>query len=190
MKSARDTTSIRRAAACSLILVLAQAGRAAAHSGPPYPIVSKRASGAYVVSVWADPDATDDRTPAGRFWVTIEPVAQAAPLPAATRARVTARPLDRVASAGAQTAPIDGDTGRQFAAVLMDHEGRYGVHVAVEGPLGPGAVDAEVDATYDLRPSPIMLLVYLMPFLLIGFVWGKLLLKRRGHGTSDRRTPA
>ena len=32
----------------------------AAHSGPPYPIVTERAIGSYVVSVWTDPDATND----------------------------------------------------------------------------------------------------------------------------------
>ena len=42
---------------------------AAAHSGPPYPIVTERAVGRYVVSIWTEPDATDDRSAGGQFWV-------------------------------------------------------------------------------------------------------------------------
>ena len=48
------------------------------------------------------------------------------------------------------------------SALLMDHEGRFAVRAAIEGPLGPAAVDAEVEATYDLRPPPIMLAVYVI----------------------------
>jgi hypothetical protein len=35
-----------------------------------------------------------------------------------------------------------------------------------------------VDATYDLRPPPFMLVVYAVPFLLAGLLWMKLLLRR------------
>jgi hypothetical protein len=49
----------------------------------------------------------------------------------------------------------------------------------VQGSLGPAEVDAEVDATYDLRPSPFVLGVSLTPFLLVGFLWWKLLRRRR-----------
>jgi len=31
-----------------------------AHSGPPFPIVSSRVAGSYIISIWTDPDATDD----------------------------------------------------------------------------------------------------------------------------------
>ena len=61
----------------------------------------------------------------------------------------------------------------------MDHEGRFHVVVTIEGPLGPATVDADVDATYDLRPPAGMIVVYLIPFVGIGFLWVKLLLKRR-----------
>jgi hypothetical protein len=68
----------------------------------------------------------------------------------------------------------------------MDHEGRYGVHVQIDGPLGTADVESQADATYDLRPRPILTLVFVAPFLLVGFVWGKLLITRtmaaRGRG--------
>jgi hypothetical protein len=160
---------------------LAAAGvNAAAHSGPPYPVVTNRATGPYIASLWTDPDATDNRTAAGKFWVTIAPAAKGAALPPGTRARVSIRALDRQAPALAgTTAPVNQDVSNQFVALLMDHEGPFAVHVAIEGPLGPGALDANVDATYDLRPARFMLALFVMPFVLVGLLWGKLLLKRR-----------
>jgi len=41
------------------------------------------------------------------------------------------------------------------------------------------SVDSEVRATYDLRPSRFMLAIYLLPFLLAGFLWTTLLVRRR-----------
>ena len=64
----------------------------------------------------------------------------------------------------------------------MDHEGRFHVRVTIVGPLGPAEVEADVDATYDLRPPPAMIAVYLIPFAAIGFLWLKLMLKRRRSG--------
>src|SRR5215831_3562589 len=87
----------RRMKTALTVLFVLSAVRASAHSGPPYPVVSNRAVGAYVLSVWTDPDATDDRTPAGRFWVTIKPAVKGASLPSATSAHVAIRALDRPA---------------------------------------------------------------------------------------------
>src|SRR5262249_37452498 len=66
-----------------------------AHSGPPFPIVNDHVVGAYSVSVWTDPDATDDQTAAGKFWVTVQPAARGIALPESTQVRVSVTPLDR-----------------------------------------------------------------------------------------------
>jgi hypothetical protein len=75
--------------------------------------------------------------------------------------------------------PVDGDLSRQYAALVMDHEGPFGVHVTIQGAWGRADVDAQVQATYDLRPARPLLALYLLPFLLVGFLWTKLLLRRR-----------
>ncbi len=151
-----------------------------AHSGPPFPIVSDRISGAYRISIWTDPDTTDDGRPAGQFWVTLDPASGRGTVPDGTHATVTIRPLDREGQTRTGRAdPVDGSTARQFVAVLMDHEGPFGVKVTVEGPLGRAEIDSQVDATYDLRPAPAMLAVYLFPFVAIGALWVKVLLRRR-----------
>jgi hypothetical protein len=152
---------------------------APAHSGPPYPVIANQTSGAYRVSLWTDPDATDDRTPGGQFWVVIEP-ARADALPPATRARVAIRPLDRDQPfVEAPAAPVDGNVSRQYAALRMDHEGPFGVRVVVDGPWGVSTLETKVDATYDLRPPLPLLAIYLLPFLAVGFLWVMRLIRRR-----------
>jgi hypothetical protein len=151
-----------------------------AHSGPPFPILSNRIVGPYDISIWADPDATDDGSAAGQFWVMLRPAAGAGSLPDGTHADVSINALDRSAPrVSGRAQPVNGETSRQFAALVMDHEGRFGVAVTVDGPLGRAEVEADVDATYDLRPAPIMMAVYLMPFVLVGLLWVKLLVRRR-----------
>jgi hypothetical protein len=103
-------------------------------------------------------------------------------MPPGTHVDVTIRPLDRQGGEQAGHAePINAEVARQFVALLMDHEGPFGVRVTVDGPLGKADVDAFTDATYDLRPRPILMIVFVMPFVLVGFVWGKLLIRRRMH---------
>lgn len=151
-----------------------------AHSGPPFPIVSTETVGPYEVSIWTDPDTTDDRTLAGRFWVTLRPTASGAALPADTRVAVSIAPADRAgATLTGAAESIDRDPNRRFVALLMDHEGRYTVHLAIDSTLGHAELDSAVDATYDLRPPPFMIFVFAMPFVLVGFLWIKLLLRRR-----------
>jgi len=151
-----------------------------AHDGPPYPIVSNQLLGAYRVSVWTDPDTTDDDTAGGQFWVMIDPAKAGAAASSDVHADVTIRPLDRPgASSTARAAPVNGNASRQFAALRMDHEGRFAVRVDVEGAAGRVSVDAEVQATYNLRPSRVMLVLYVLPFVLAGFLWTTLLVRRR-----------
>lgn len=150
-----------------------------AHSGPPYPIVSKRVVGPYLASIWTDPDATDDRSAAGKFWVTLAAAAPREALPSETRATVSIVPTDRAGEVvSGATRPVNRDPSNQFVALVMDHEGPYAVRVTIRGPLGSAELESKVDATYDLRPQPIMLLVYLVPFVLVAALWGKLLFKR------------
>jgi hypothetical protein len=163
-----------------------------AHSGPPFPIVTDVVRAPYTISIWTDPDATDDGTPGGQFWIVIASSTKGTTLPAETRATVAVRPSappspSQATVQSVRTEPVRGDVTNQFGAVLMDHEGPYAVHVEVAGPMGQASIDAMVEATYDLRPPPYMLVWYLFPFLLAGFLWTRLLLRRRA-GVPRRST--
>jgi hypothetical protein len=164
------------------LLVACSTGQSplSAHDGPPFPIVVDRIAGPYLVSVWTDPDTTDDGSPGGQFWVVLRQADRKRVPPAGTRAVVAVRSLDRQGPehTAAATA-VRGDIGNQFAAVVMDHEGRFHVRVEIGGPLGTAGVDAPVDATYDRRPAPYLLALYVAPFLLVGLLWGRVLVHRR-----------
>lgn len=166
----------------ALALLAAQA-LAHAHSGPPFPIVTDAVRGPYTISIWTDPDATDDGSAGGQFWTVLSLSPKAARIPPETQVTVFVRavtgPTQRRGAVSAIAAPVRGDVGNQFAGLVMDHEGPYEVRVMIDGPLGPATIDSRVDATYDLRPPAYMLAWYLVPFLLAGVLWTRLILRRR-----------
>jgi hypothetical protein len=176
--------------ALAALTILAAQITLRAHAGPPYPIVTDAVRGPYTISIWTDPDATDDGSAGGQFWIVIGPSAKGGTLPVETRATVSVRPVNQSSSTPmiATTEPVRGDVTNQFGAVVMNHEGAYAVLVEVAGSLGRASIESMVDATYDLRPPPYMLAWYLAPFLLAGLLWARLLLRRRSvsRGPSDR----
>lgn len=173
--------------AAALTAIVCWSAGLAAHDGPPFPIVSDRVSGAYVISIWTDPDATDDGSAGGQFWVRLDRSARGGPLPRDTTVTVAVRPLGRPgAELTAMADPVRGNVTNQFAALVMDHEGPFGVRVTIGGPLGGATVESTVDATYDLRPPPYMIAWYLMPFVLVAVLWTKLLLRRRAAPGAGR----
>jgi hypothetical protein len=171
------------------LLVLCASVLLEAHNGPPFPIVSDQTSGAYVISIWTDPDTTDDGTPGGQFWVRLARVGGRSDIPKETRTTVAIRAHGRPEPENVATAtPVRGDVTNQFAALVMNHEGRFDVRVSIDGPLGAATVNAEVNATYDLRPPRYMLIVYLLPFVMVGVLWGRMLLRRRTAARQDTGT--
>ena len=169
---------------CLSMMFLARA--VSAHDGPPFPIVSVRVAGPYSVSVWTDPDTTDDASAGGQFWVVLHRT-DGTDVPDATRATVSIAPRDRAGPPlTGRTEPLDGNVSRQFVALVMNHEGWFTVDVIIDGPLGPAAIESEVEGTYDLRPAPGLLVLYMAPFILVGFLWLKLLLRRRGKRAGRR----
>lgn len=193
--SAKQAREVRCAASTSLALgllcafiMLGAPSICRAHSGPPFPILTDAVRGPYLISIWTDPDTTDNGTPGGQFWIVIGAADKRQALASDTRATVAVRPstpspASRSGEHSVRTEPVRGDITNQFGAVLMDHEGPYVVHVEVSGSMGQAVAEAMVEATYDLRPAPYMLIWYLLPFLAVGFLWTRLLLRRRTVGS-------
>lgn len=153
-----------------------------AHNGPPFPVITDRAVARYVVSLWADPDTSEDGDADGRFWAVVTPSAKGSPLPADTVVRISIWPIDQPEAGRTQTAtPDEREASRRTAAFVIDREGRYGVKVTIAGSLGPAEIETTIDAAYAERPGPFLLAVYPMPFVLVGFLGLKLLLRRRAH---------
>ena len=151
-----------------------------AHSGPPFPILSNRIAGAYDISIWSDPDTTDDGSPGGQFWVVLKAVDRGPAIPAATVVTVAIHPLDREGpTRTGRAVPVNGAIDNQFVALLMDHEGPFGVRVTVDSSLGRAEVESRAEATYDQRPSRGVIVIYLLPFVAVGALWMKVLWSRR-----------
>ena len=68
---------------------------------------------------------------------------------------------------------------RYFTPVRLDKEERWRARVLLDGSEGGGELTAEVDATPDGTIGPIALALYLMPFLAVGLLWLKAVMRRR-----------
>ncbi len=158
----------------ALVVVTALAGRAGAHSGPPYPIFVDRPCGPVVVSVWADPDIG-----IGTFYVTVEPTPGGA-IPADLAVDVGVRPVSGRLPESTVTAERDRwqSTVTYYAQAEFDRQEMWTVRVLVHSSAGEGELTTEVEATppgfgrWDL-------LLYLLPFLAVGFLWTRALLRKR-----------
>jgi hypothetical protein len=151
------------------------AAPAAAHEGPPFPILVDRPAGPYVASVWTDPDIGT-----GIFFVVLEP-REGGSLPAGTRVRIGVQPVSgRLPEAVYEAGPQPVRQGaRYYTEARFDRGEMWKVRVRIDGADGGGELTAEVEATPDGTIGPIALLLYPLPFLAVGFLWLKAALRRR-----------
>jgi hypothetical protein len=174
----RRARGIRRLAVAALAGLLAGSlpvRTAAAHAGPPFPILVDRRVGPYVASVWTDPDIGT-----GIFFVVLE-APEGRRLPARTAVRIGVAPVSgRRAEVlrEAVSQPVH-DGARFYAEVPFDRGGRWHVRVLLDGSEGGGTLAAEVEATPDGTIGPGGLVLYLLPFLAVGGLWLKATLRRR-----------
>lgn len=158
-----------------LLALLARAGPALAHEGPPFPILVDQRAGPYVVSVWTDPDIGT-----GTFFVILEPP-EGRELPSGTSVRVAVRPVSsRLPEAVYPAGPQPARHGeRYFTEARFDRGGTWRVRILLDGPQGGGELSAEVEPTPDGTLGPAELGLYLLPFLAVGGLWLKAVLRRR-----------
>ena len=157
------------------LLLLLTASPAAAHYGPPFPILVDRPAGPYVVSVWADPNIGT-----GTFFVILE-TPKGKRLPAGTRVRVGVRPVSgRLPEVLYETEAQSVRRGaRYFTSVQFDQGGIWHVRCLIDGSEGGGELTADVEATPAGVLGPLGSLIYLVPFLGVGGLWLKAVLFRR-----------
>jgi hypothetical protein len=154
-----------------LVLLLLPVAPAAlnAHAGPPFPIVVDQPVGPWKVSLWTDPDIGT-----GVVFVILDGPSQPRSV------RVSARPVDGGLPEAIYETERQGRPGdaRYFTKVKLDHGGMWRLQATIDAPQG-GSVAAEVEATPDGVLGPWELGLYLLPFLAVGFLWGKAVLRRR-----------
>lgn len=161
---------MRRSARLALLAALLSRP-AAAHQGPPFPILVDQKAGPWIASVWTDPDIGT-----GIFYVLLD---ENAPAPAEVRIAVqpvTGRLPEAVHDAEAQPTR---QGLRFYAEVPFDAGGHWRVRVMLTGPAGSGELISQVEPTPDGTLGPLELVLYLLPFLAVGFLWTKAVLRRR-----------
>jgi len=136
----------------ALALALAAASPAAAHDGPPYPILVDEPFGDRTLSVWADPDVG-----VGTFYLYL-PEEKAGE---AGQARVSlwVAPSDgRLAEARHDAEPAGGGVPYQrIARVDFDARGPWSVRFTIELPE-PGAAPTELEKEVPVTPPGLRLI--------------------------------
>ena len=148
-----------------------------AHEGPPYPVVVDKMVGPYKVSVWTDPDVGT-----GTFLIFPEAMPGQS-IPADLQVDVAVQPESkRVVESSFHADRQDLSDRAQFKAlVAFDAQEMWNVRVVFRSAQGGGETLVQVEATppgygrWDL-------LIYLLPFLAVGFLWLRVSLKKRGRG--------
>ena len=143
-----------------------------AHAGPPFPILVDRPVGPWKVSVWTDPDIGT-----GVVFVIVDGPSE----PGAVR--VSAQPVDGGLPEATYKTERQGrpEDARYFTEVKFDHGGMWRLRATLDGG---GSVAAEVEATPDGVLGPWEIGLYLLPFLAVGFLWIKAVLRRRSASVS------
>ncbi len=147
------------------------------HEGPPFPIIEGASVGPYVVAVWTDPDIGT-----GTFFVVMQP-AEGQDFIEPSLVEVAVQPVSgRLPWASYPAEPKRSRSGvSYFTEVAFDQGEFWHVRIRIEGPQGGGVLESEVEATPDGTIGPIGLLVYVLPFLAVGFLWLKAFLRRREY---------
>ena len=158
----------------SVFLVLFLSPSVAAHDGPPFPIVVDQRVGPCIISVWTDPDIGE-----GSFFVITQPPPNAS-IPNDLTVQISVQPTSGRLQEATYTAVREDLSGQvQYKAMVrFDVQEMWRVRVTLQSAQGTG------DAVAFVEPTPEGLgrwdlLIYLLPFLGIGFLWLRAFLRKR-----------
>lgn len=180
-------TALRHSLLAAALLAALAVGPAAAHDGPPYPILVDRATGPVLLSVWADPDVGT-----GTFHVYLEPLGEA-PLPERCAVEILVQPVNgRLVERGFAAEPLRRRTGRQhhLGEVEFDAVGEWTTRFVIDCEGRRGEAGTVVDVTPPGQGPVLDFLLYLFPFAAIGaLVVRALIVGRRGRRSAAGAEP-
>ncbi len=147
-----------------------------AHDGPPFPIIVDQKIDPCVISVWGDPDVG-----IGTFFVIVN-APPGGEIPADLRVEIAVQPASGRLTEVAYPAEREDLHGQiQYKALVQfDAQETWRVRVQARSAHSSGEVVATVEAT----PPGLGrwdLLVYLLPFLAVGFLWVIAVVRRRSR---------
>ena len=147
-----------------LLMMLPVAARA--HNGPPFPIIENKKVGPCIVSLWTHPDVGT-----GAFYVFVEP-APGGTVPDDLKIQIAVQPATgRLPEASYSAERVKSRDQMQYNAMAdFDRQELWRVRLIVQSAQGSGEATTQVEVTppgfgrWDL-------LLYLLPFLLVAFLW-------------------
>ena len=170
VQSTRTFADIRVKASCKilspLLLVLALCLPAAAHNGPPFPIIENKRVGPCIISLWTHPDVGT-----GTFFVIVDPISGST-IPTDLKVEIGVQPESGRLPEVLYTAERDATRGQvQFKTLAdFDRDEFYRVRLVLESSQGRGEALSRVEAT----PAGFGkwdLLFFLLPFLAVALLW-------------------
>jgi hypothetical protein len=187
----KQLRKIVRTGLAALLLVVCGALPAWAHIGPPYPIMEHRKVGPLTVEVWSNPDVGT-----GSFFVIIEPQ-PGQQVPADMKVQVAVQPVSKRLSEAIYGAWREKLKDRvEFKTVApFDQEEMWHIRVLLTSSAVTGETDTDVMVTPTLL-GRWNLLLFLLPFVGIGFLWFKAasvkrkrIMKKRGRPGASQPGP-
>jgi hypothetical protein len=159
-----------------VVMLIGGAATARAHNGPPFPIIENQHVGPVIISVWSNPDVGT-----GSFFVLVDPL-PGSTIPNDLKVNVAVQPVSGRLSEKSYSAWREKLHGQVEYKVLVpfDAEEKWHVRVTLASSQGGGETATDVDVTPPGLGRWDMLL-YLLPFLGIGFLWFKAVMRRRKH---------
>ena len=150
----------------TIVLMLLLAPPAKAHNGPPFPIIENRKMLGCAVSLWTHPDVGT-----GTFFVLVDPI-PGGKIPDDLKIDIGIQPeSDRLAEVIYPAAREDSRGQLEYdVSAQFDRDEFYRVRLVLHGAQGTEEALSRVEATppgygrWDL-------LLYLLPFLAVGFLW-------------------
>ena len=159
---------------CIAILAIGCAQNAAAHNGPPFPILEGRHVGPYTIALWTHPDLGT-----GTFFVLVDPP-PGGTVPKDLKIQIGVQPVTGRLPESVYWAWVEDQKGQveYKAEAQFDQQELWKVRLVMDSSIGGG------EATAQVIPTPAGygkwdLLLFALPFIGVGFLWFKVAAKRR-----------
>jgi hypothetical protein len=168
-----------------VVLLLVLPAPAGAHNGPPFPIVENKKVGPCIVALWTHPDVGT-----GAFYVFVEP-APGGMVPDDLKIQIGVQPVTgRLPEKFYEAARVKSRGQAQYNAQAdFDRQELWRVRLVLQSSQGGGEATAQVEVTppgfgrWDL-------LLYLLPFLLVAFLWFRGITRARRRSKTQLRKEA
>jgi hypothetical protein len=162
----RPTSAQKVSVGLLVMLWLTFATPASAHNGPPFPIIENKKVGPCIVALWTHPDVGT-----GAFYVFVEP-APGGTIPDDLKIEIAVQPVSgRLPETFYEAERVKSHGPLQYnAQARFDRQELWHVRLVLQSSHGGGEATAQVEVTppgfgrWDL-------LLYLLPFLLVAFLW-------------------